>query len=440
MLKATVSHMLARNRILGPLMVIFGLASAASAGSIGTSSPVVVWATSAQSFQPAMAAVGLEPSTSAARTNWGPTVTFALTSGSSFTSVPYTPGTFTITNSNTGQGYSTPSAYSGSSSMTTGFVGGNYPGGPSLQPAASAPFNITNVGILAGSTVTSISGGYTTDQYPSGTKLSLTNPNNPNFVPGTNAAIIAGTYVSTGKPLTMQWRTRSQNEMDKGSSNFNNLPINSAYLASDVMQLSGEQQGYDYVLQMDYSNEIESPSDQMFDILANRDLFLGELAGEGTNRAMWVNAVSENVSSHAANGEVQPAVGAYAWQPSNSANYTGSPSQPENQPYLGSFASFLNSTYVEGGQTHYYYEHSLDQLRGTWGIDTSTDTAWAVLDVGDGIFAVVPEPASIRLLAGGMLSLAVGFWWRRRARIRGAKAAKLLIPAGTQKSMRAAAA
>ncbi len=148
------------------------------------------------------------------------------------------------------------------------------------------------------------------------------------------------------------------------------------------------------------------------------------IAGSNT---VWENAVYANVantitvrSGNRNITETLPAVGPYAWQPNDGTSPTNpwvSKTAPSNQPYVGSFQSFLNSTYIQGGQVHYFYEHSLDQLRGAWGIDTSTDTAWAVLDVGSGIFAVVPEPSSIRLLAGGIVSLAIGFWWRRRARI-----------------------
>ena len=94
---------------------------------------------------------------------------------------------------------------------------------------------------------------------------------------------------------------------------------------------------------------------------------------------------------------------------------------------MGSFESFLSSeAYEQGNKIYYFYDFNLDQLRGTWGVDTSTDTVWAVLDNGGGIFAVdpagqssglavVPEPGSIGLLAGGMLTLALGCCWRRRA-------------------------
>ena len=80
----------------------------------------------------------------------------------------------------------------------------------------------------------------------------------------------------------------------------------------------------------------------------------------------------------------------------------------------------------------FLYEHSLDELRSTWGIDTSTLTAWAVLDYGSGIFAVVPEPGTLGLLAGGMVCLAVGAWWRR-------KDAKVVAPTNSRKPIRMAA-
>ena len=125
---------------------------------------------------------------------------------------------------------------------------------------------------------------------------------------------------------------------------------------------------------------------------------MGELNNSGGSNAAWVNAVNDNVASGPGNSI--PAVGAYAYQGAG-YNYGPGGDHPatsvSDAPYLGLFASFLNSTYLEGNQTHYYYEHSLDQLRGTWGIDTSTDTVWAVLDVGSGIFAVVPEPPTVRL-------------------------------------------
>ena len=291
-----------------------------------------------------------------------------------------------------------------------------------------------------------------TDPYPYGPNLNIYGPGK--FSPGTNAAIIAGTYVTdgSGNPLTFAWRTRSQNEMDKGSSYNQNLPVNSAYLASDILNMSGQKAGSDFVMQMDFTPEVEGPSDQFYDIQANKALYLGMLVNQN-GVTTWANAVSENIANTVSQTIVSgpfhqrvtqtailPSTGAYAWHP-QAGNWVDS-SQPSSQPYIGSFQSFLNSTYLEGGQTHYFYEHSLDELRGTWGIDTSTDTAWAVLDVGNGIFAVVPEPATIRLLAACLMTVAVGFWWRRRSRIKVARiagAVKAVAATNSVRTLRAAA-
>ena len=329
--------------------------------------------------------------------------------------------------------------------MNLGYTGANwYPSGPdhngspNISPGGASAWNVNESGVLVASSVTSITSSNSvtlnptlyTDPYPIGVPLAISsaaNNNSSSFVPGTTAAIIAGTFNSSDNgPLSMQWATRNQGEMAWASSTYNNLPTNgaSSNLTSEVMKLSGQENGTDYVLQMDFSNSIETPGDQMQDILANKNLYLGILAGSSPHGTVWENAVLANMSyTEVINNKFvnTPAVGAYAWQPNDGTSASNpwvSASAPSSQPYIGSFQSFLNSTYYQGGQIHYFYEHSLDQLRGTWGIDTSTDTAWAVLDVGSGIFAVVPEPPSIRLLAAGALSLVIALWWRRRARIR----------------------
>ena len=302
------------------LIGIIGLASTASA------QPIVPWA-DYQTFSSGTAAVGVEPNTSAAYTDWGPAISFSLPNNSSFTSVAYTPGA-----------PGSPPAYA--SNAYSANLNGSFPGGPSLQPSNASPLNITEVVPYVASSVTAISttGGLVyTDQYPYGTKLAVgatSNTNYPGFNPGANAAIIAGNFVGGGGSIgtiTMQWRTRSQNEMAKGTSSYNDLPVNANYLASDAMQLSGQQQGYDYVLQMDFSNQVEVPTDQANDILANRALYLGELVCAGHPGAGWVNAINQNVAT----GSGLPAEGAYAWQGPGYLSYGSTTASPYDRRLSG---------------------------------------------------------------------------------------------------------
>jgi len=404
----------------------------------------------------ATAAIGVDPP---ATQTWGPAYTFNLASGQSFsysgtTPAPYTPfnGVGVTPTAPLNRTYNPDVAagslssgsfyYFAGSSVSTSNVGGYYPGGSNNQPTGSATNNINNLTFPVASRVlanTSSAGTTYTDPYSGNAIVTAGSSGSNFFQPGTTAAIIAGTYVpdGSGKPLTMQWRSRGQNEIAIGSGTNQNLPNGSAYLASDVMKLSGQAPGADFVLEMDFSPEVEHLSDQPLDIQANKALYLGMLVNQ-SGITTWANAVSENVANTvyttttdnytgivSLQAENLPAVGAFAWNPSATSSTSFVGGVESNQPFLGSFQSFLNSTYQQGGQTHYFYEHSLDELRGTWGIDTSTDTAWAVLDVGNGIFAVVPEPATIRLVAGCLMTAGIGVWWRRRKRIKAAKAAEV---------------
>jgi len=174
-----------------------------------------------------------------------------------------------------------------------------------------------------------------------------------------------------------------------------------------VLKMSGQAPGSDYVLQMDFSPQVENPTNQQNNIGANNALYLGMLVNQH-GLTTWANAVTENVANTvyttttdpytgivSLQAENLPAVGPYAYNPSQTE---GQVTQLSSQPFQGSFQQFLNSTYEQTvgstTHTHYFYELSLDELRGTWGVDLSTDTTWAVLDVGQSIFSVVAGPAS----------------------------------------------
>ena len=78
-----------------------------------------------------------------------------------------------------------------------------------------------------------------------------------------------------------------------------------------------------------------------------------------------------------------------------------------------SLADFLNSRLK--GLSGTPADQMLRSLVGSWGVDTTNDEAWAIIDHA-GTMAVVPEPATVLLLlsAGGVM-----LWYRRRRRQNG---------------------
>jgi hypothetical protein len=86
---------------------------------------------------------------------------------------------------------------------------------------------------------------------------------------------------------------------------------------------------------------------------------------------------------------------------------TGNNATAIQQGYLGSFASFQTT-----------YGSSLSSYMGAWGIDSSLDQAWAVVNHNSpfAVVSLVPEPTSagLILLAGCVASSSR---WRARGRI-----------------------
>ena len=152
--------------------------------------------------------------------------------------------------------------------------GADWNNGPTgvIQPTSPATQNLNTFAVASMVTAITSSSGSTiyTDPYSQGNKLYLYNGakygTSGDYSPGASAAIIAGSFVpntngSTG--VSLQWRTRSQGEMSSGAGQSNNLPGGADYLASNVLQMSGQAPGNDYVLQMSFDNEIETPGDQV---------------------------------------------------------------------------------------------------------------------------------------------------------------------------------
>ena len=73
----------------------------------------------------------------------------------------------------------------------------------------------------------------------------------------------------------------------------------------------------------------------------------------------------------------------------------------------GNFGANIGSANLIGS----YTSNSSPTALGTWGVDQSTDTVWAVLD-HNSTFAVIPEPTTVT----GLLGLAGLFGLSRRRR------------------------
>ncbi len=205
------------------------------------------------------------------------------------------------------------------------------------------------------------------------------------------ATILAGMN-STGGSVTvsMAWRTRDLNEVkpsqgpgDSGNPTSPPLASGGLTLVSDVLNLSfaGETNPTDpYVLQITYgTSTFGGGIAEQSALLANGALYLGWLDpnGNGPGVPGWDNATIGNTANNATLAE---------------------------RGFPGSFAAFEA---INGA--------NLSNFIGAWGVDTSDNNAWAVLNHASQ-FAVVPEPSALLLLAIGTIGL--GCWRSRWRRVR----------------------
>jgi hypothetical protein len=199
---------------------------------------------------------------------------------------------------------------------------------------------------------------------------------------GSEAKIFASTPSSTGGGVTMEWRKRAPNERHDGNTvPTPNLPIPSGeaarWLTSDVVRIGGTALAagdVTYALQMGFDNRIDLSFDGQTEGTVEKEfnsLYIAKLNGSN----QWERA----------------AVGTGHWM---------------------SLEDFLAANH---GTT-------LDALEGNWGVDPDSATdpqgrgkSWAIIKNSGGVFAVVPEPATVIMMISASIGAMV-YGWRRLVR------------------------
>jgi hypothetical protein len=205
---------------------------------------------------------------------------------------------------------------------------------------------------------------------------------------GSQAQILTSTRVAADTLITMAWRQRTAYESGQSSTPAATdaiLPSGIKFLTSDVVSTSINSPLV-YAMQMSFSPAVIAAMDHnntpLGEFNAN-SLYLGQIVGaSSTSPGVWQNAVLSDA-------------------------YVGKNAQ---QDINESLATFLNSKLA--GLTGSAADAELQSLLGSWGVDTTNNQAWAIIDHA-GTMAVVPEPASLMLLISAGLGLVLYRRWRR---------------------------
>jgi len=208
------------------------------------------------------------------------------------------------------------------------------------------------------------------------------------FIGSTATLVMGSNAAGPAEDITMAWRTIVSQESQSGHTN---PPIRgNAWLHSDVVEILGmnaavatvHSQTDPYALAMTYAPYATESTD----------------AAHGYLRLVWLN---RDFNTADGSGVASPAD---LWQYATEGNFNAGSTVVENYMLssggnpAGSWASFANQYGVN--------DANIGDFLGSWGVDLTDHTVWAVLNHNSD-FAVLPEPASLGLLALGAMGLLV---------------------------------
>jgi hypothetical protein len=203
-------------------------------------------------------------------------------------------------------------------------------------------------------------------------KFVKSNLKNVYGIVGSEAEIVASTARVDGGELSMAWRARTQAEAHyKEGPVLPTTPgLGPKWLTSDVVKIAGTTANDVFALQMTFDNRINLALDGQTDGQLDKEwtgMYIGKLNDAGT-----------------------------AWTKGGLAA-------------VGNYESLTAFMEANSGKT-------LEQLEGSWGVDKAASKSWAIVrGGGSGVFAVVPEPATIVMMLSAALG-AMTYGWRRWSR------------------------